>query len=340
MLNWYQKTFEEAQDWLRSKAIKPIHAKDVFRHLYRHQPITPPLHPIQTELSIPELTIHTALVSKDGTRKVLFKLHDGYLIETVLMRYSFGNIVCVTSQVGCNIGCSFCASGLIKRQRQLTAGEMMLQVKMMDDYLQSEAPRSSVTHVVLMGTGEPFDNYEEVVRFTHIVTHPHGLALAPKHITISTAGIVPKIRQFALESLPINLAISLHAPTNELRTKIMKINQAFSLEKLMDAVDFYLAKTRRRITFEYILIDHLNDDIHHADQLADLLSNRDCYVNLIPYNAVMENDYRRPSPKRISAFFNHLMQRGILCTVRKELGHDIASACGQLRAQYQHETQR
>ncbi len=340
MLNWYQNTFEEAKDWLRSKEIKPIHAKDVFRHLYRHQPLTSPLLPIQTELSIPELAIHTALVSKDGTRKVLFKLHDGYLIETVLMRYSFGNIVCVTSQVGCNIGCSFCASGLIKRQRQLTAGEMMLQVKMMDDYLQSEAPRSSVTHVVLMGTGEPFDNYEEVVRFTHIVTHPHGLALAPKHITISTAGIVPKIRQFALESLPINLAISLHAPTNELRTKIMKINQAFSLEKLMDAVDFYLAKTRRRITFEYILIDHLNDDIHHADQLADLLSNRDCYVNLIPYNAVMENDYRRPSPERISAFFNHLMQRGILCTVRKELGHDIASACGQLRAQYQHETQR
>ena len=340
MLNWYQNTFEEAKDWLRSKEIKPIHAKDVFRHLYRHQPLTSPLLPIQTELSIPELAIHTALVSKDGTRKVLFKLHDGYLIETVLMRYSFGNIVCVTSQVGCNIGCSFCASGLIKRQRQLTAGEMMLQVKMMDDYLQSEAPRSSVTHVVLMGTGEPFDNYEEVVRFTHIVTHPHGLALAPKHITISTAGIVPKIRQFASESLPINLAISLHAPTNELRTKIMKINQAFSLEKLMDAVDFYLAKTRRRITFEYILIDHLNDDIHHADQLADLLSNRDCYVNLIPYNAVMENDYRRPSPERISAFFNHLMQRGILCTVRKELGHDIASACGQLRAQYQHETQR
>jgi 23S rRNA (adenine2503-C2)-methyltransferase len=191
-----------------------------------------------------------------------------------------------------------------------------------------------------MGTGEPFDNYDEVIRFTQIVTHPYGMALAPKHITISTAGIVPKIRQFALESLPINLAISLHAPTNDLRTKIMKINQAFPLEKLMDAVDFYLAKTRRRITFEYILIDELNDELHHADQLADLLENRDCYVNLIPYNAVMENDYRRPSPERISAFFNHLMQRGILCTVRKELGHDIASACGQLRAQYQHETQR
>lgn len=340
MLDLYQATFEEVQAWLSSNHVKSLHAKDVYRFLYRQHPLTSPLQPLLQDFTPELFEVHTSLVSKDGTRKVLFKLQDGYLIETVLMRYSFGNIVCVTSQVGCNIGCSFCASGLIKRQRQITAGEMMLQVKMMDDYLQVENPAEAVTHVVCMGTGEPFDNYDEVIRFTQIVTNPYGMALAPKHITISTAGIVPKIRQFALESLPIHLAISLHAPTNDLRTKIMKINQAFPLEKLMDAVDFYLAKTHRRITFEYILIDQLNDEVFHADQLADLLADRDCYVNLIPYNAVMENAYRRPSPERISAFFNRLMQRCILCTVRKELGHDIASACGQLRAQYQHETQR
>lgn len=336
----YNLTFSYAGQWLVDHGVKAIHAKDLYRFLYKDQPLTAPLQKLQDTLKKDTFSIHTKLVSQDGTIKVLFQLEDGYLIETVLMRYSFGNIVCVTTQVGCNIGCSFCASGLLKRQRQITAGEMMMQVKMMDAMLQEEASTSHVTHVVCMGTGEPFDNYDEVIRFTQILTHPHGLAIAPKNITISTAGIVPKIRFFAQEALPVHLAISLHAPTNELRTKIMKINQAFPLEKLMDAVDFYLAKTGRRITFEYILIADLNDQIEHADALATLLGQRDCYVNLIPYNAVMENDYRRPSQAAISAFFDRLMQRGILCTVRKELGHDIASACGQLRAQHQHETQR
>lgn len=337
----YDLTFDEVGSWLNQHHIKPIHAKRVFRSLYRNEQ-QPDGYGQDFDDAFPEqpLSIHTQRTSRDGTVKMLLKLHDGYLIETVLMRYSFGNIVCVTTQVGCNLGCSFCASGLLKRQRQVTAGEMVQQIMTMNAYFAQTEPNQVVTHVVCMGTGEPFDNYDEVIRFTHIITHPHGLAIAPKHITISTAGIVPKLIQFAEEPLPVHLAVSLHAATNDLRTKIMKINQAYPLEKLMQAVDLYLAKTNRRITFEYILIADLNDQLEHADALADLLQDRHCYVNLIPYNAVMENDYRRPSQDAISAFFNRLMQRGILCTVRKELGHDIASACGQLRAQYTHETQR
>ena len=340
-MNRFDLRFEDVGSWLTTQGVKSIHAKSIFHYVYRQHVIEPTLvDTFETKYPDVPLSIHTTLTSKDGTIKMLLKLADGYLIETVLMRYSFGNIVCVTTQVGCNIGCSFCASGLLKRQRQVTAGEMVQQVLTIQAHLQTSEPTSRVSHVVLMGTGEPFDNYDHVIRFTHIITHPHGLALAPKHITISTSGIVPKIHQFANESLPIHLAISLHAANNTLRTKIMKINQAYPLEKLMESVDVYQAKTGRRITFEYILIDGLNDQLGHADELANLLQDRHCYVNLIPYNAVMENDYRRPSAEAVSAFFNRLMQRGILCTVRKELGHDIASACGQLRAQHHHETQR
>jgi 23S rRNA (adenine2503-C2)-methyltransferase len=194
-MNRFDLRFEDVGSWLTTQGVKSIHAKSIFHYVYRQHVIEPTLvDTFETKYPDVPLSIHTTLTSKDGTIKMLLKLADGYLIETVLMRYSFGNIVCVTTQVGCNIGCSFCASGLLKRQRQVTAGEMVQQVLTIQAHLQTSEPTSRVSHVVLMGTGEPFDNYDHVIRFTHIITHPHGLALAPKHITISTSGIVPKIR--------------------------------------------------------------------------------------------------------------------------------------------------
>jgi 23S rRNA (adenine2503-C2)-methyltransferase len=283
------------------------------------------------DFSLPK--IHVKKIAHDGTIKLLLNLHDGFLIETVLMRYTFGNVVCVTSQVGCNVGCSFCASGLLKRQRNLTAGEIVSQVVVMNQILK-ESTDAITTHIVFMGTGEPFDNYDQVMKAVKILNEPKGLAIGQKHITISTSGFPKKIKMFAHELIQPNLAVSLHAPTDEIRTSLMKINQAFPLNQLMESIDHYQLITGKRITFEYILIAGINDQIEHADMLASLIRHLDCYVNLIPYNEVMENEYRRPKPEAIKTFMNQLMQHRILCTVRKEFGHDIDAACGQLRAKY------
>jgi 23S rRNA (adenine2503-C2)-methyltransferase len=285
-------------------------------------------------------SIHVRRDSLDRTVKLLLKLADGFLIEAVLMRYNYGNVICVTTQVGCNVGCSFCASGLLKRQRNLTAGEMIAQIVVMNDLLDQEGKKERVSHIVCMGTGEPFDNYDHVMNFIRIANHQKALAIGARHITVSTSGFPEKIIQYGREPLQINLAVSLHAPTNEIRTKLMRINQAFPLEKLMLAIKDYQQHAGRRITFEYILIEGINDQLEHADLLADLIQDVFCYVNLIPYNAVMENEYRRPHPQAVNAFMSRLIQKGINATVRKEFGHDIEAACGQLRAKHKHEEAR
>ena len=295
---------------------------------------------LQDAFSFDIPSIHVRRDSKDGTVKLLLKLIDGYLIETVLMRYNYGNVVCVTTQVGCNIGCSFCASGLLKRQRNLTASEMIGQLVVMNDILKLEGQGQRVSHIVCMGTGEPFDNYDHVMNFIRVANHPKALAIGARHITVSTSGFPERIKQYGKEELQVNLAVSLHAPTDEIRTKLMKINQAFPLGKLMPAIKEYQDHAGRRVTFEYILIEGINDQLDHADALAELVKDIFCYVNLIPYNAVMENAYRRPHPDAIKAFMDRLMQHGVTCTVRKELGHDIEAACGQLRSKHQHEQTR
>lgn len=273
--------------------------------------------------------------AKDGTVKYLFELPDKNMIETVLMRQEYGLSVCVTTQVGCNIGCTFCASGLLKKQRDLTAGEIVAQIMLVQHYFDQRKLDERVSHVVVMGIGEPFDNYANLMDFLHIINDPKGLAIGARHITVSTSGLVPKIKEFADNGLQVNLAISLHAPNNEVRTSIMRINRSFPIEKLMEAVDEYIDKTNRRVTFEYIMLRHVNDKPEHAKQLAELLKDKKklTYVNLIPYNPVSEHDqYSRSEREDVLKFYDVLKKNGINCVVRKEHGTDIDAACGQLRS--------
>ncbi|WP_257702542.1 23S rRNA (adenine(2503)-C(2))-methyltransferase RlmN [Vagococcus luciliae] len=272
---------------------------------------------------------------QDGTIKYLFELPDHHMIETVLMRQAYGLSVCVTTQIGCNIGCTFCASGLLKKQRNLTTGEIVAQIMKVQHYLDKQGQGERVSHIVVMGIGEPFDNYNNVMNFLHIMNDPKGLQIGARHMTVSTSGLVPKIKEFATNGLQVNLAISLHAPNNDTRTSIMRINRAYPLERLMDAVDYYLKETNRRITFEYIMLQGVNDTPEHAQQLADLLKDKKklTYVNLIPYNTVEEHDlYQRSTKKDTLAFYDILKKNGINCVVRQEFGSDIDAACGQLRS--------
>jgi 23S rRNA (adenine2503-C2)-methyltransferase len=273
--------------------------------------------------------------AKDGTVKYLFELPDKNMIETVLMRQEYGLSVCVTTQVGCNIGCTFCASGLLKKQRDLTAGEIVAQIMLVQHYFDQRGQDERVSHVVVMGIGEPFDNYDNLMNFLHTINDAKGLAIGARHITVSTSGLVPKIKEFADNGLQVNLAISLHAPNNDVRTSIMRINRSFPIEKLMSAVDEYIEKTNRRITFEYIMLNHVNDRPEHAQQLADLLKDKKklTYVNLIPYNPVSEHDqYSRSDKADVLKFYDILKKNGINCVIRKEHGTDIDAACGQLRS--------
>lgn len=285
-------------------------------------------------LEIPSIFIRQD--SADGTIKLLLELADGAKVEAVLMRYSYGNVICVTSQVGCNMGCSFCASGLLRKTRNLEAHEMVGQVLVMNNLLREEGQGQRVTHIVVMGTGEPFDNYDNVLDFVRIANHPKGFAIGARHITVSTCGLPDRIRQYAREGLQINLAISLHAPNDEIRSKIMKINQVYPLSQLMPAVKEYERLAGRRVTFEYILLDGVNDSVEHADELAKLIRGTLAYVNLIPYNPVIENAYRRSGDDKVHAFLDRLTKLGVTATVRKEFGTDIDAACGQLRAKNEH----
>ncbi|MGL4663079.1 MAG: 23S rRNA (adenine(2503)-C(2))-methyltransferase RlmN [Culicoidibacterales bacterium] len=269
-------------------------------------------------------------ISSDGTRKYLFRFSDDKLIETVLMQHNYGNSICVTTQVGCNIGCSFCASGLLKKQRDLSSGEIVAQIMAVQRDLDMSDLR--VSHVVVMGIGEPFDNYENFITFIKIINDAKGLAIGSRHITVSTSGIVPKIYQFAEEDFQVNLAISLHSANNETRSQIMKINNVYPLEELKQAIEAYIKKTNRRVTFEYLLLKNVNDSETAAKELAAFAKNKLVYVNLIPYNAVSESGYEQSTKEQVLYFYDLLKKRGINVTVRREHGSDITAACGQLRA--------
>ena len=279
-------------------------------------------------------TIDVMEKSKDGTIKCLFKLRDGERVEGVLMHYVYGYSVCVSSQVGCNMSCAFCASGLLKKKRNLTPDEMLGQVLAFDEILRKDG--NHVTHCVVMGTGEPFDNYDNVLYFIRILNSPFALDIGARHITVSTCGVVPSILRFGKEGLQVNLAISLHAPTNELRDKLMPINKAYPLEKLIPAIIQYGNDSNgRRVTFEYILIKGVNDSIEDAKKLERLIRPTFGYVNLIPYNPVVENGYERADDESVTLFHNYLLSKKVKSTIRKEFGSDIDAACGQLRAKYE-----
>lgn len=284
-------------------------------------------------LTLPK--IYKKQEAKDGTIKLLLELVDGSKIETALMPYRYGNAICVSSQVGCNMACAFCASGLLKKRRNLEVHEIVGQVIVMNELLEEKGQH--VSHVVVMGTGEPFDNYDNVIDFIRIINHPKALAIGARHISVSTCGIVPGILKYAKEGLQSNLAISLHAPNDEIRNKIMPISKGYKMEELMEAVRFYEKEAGRRVTFEYIMLKGVNDSLECAEQLVRLIKGTLAYVNLIPYNPVDENSFARSEDKQVHKFFSYLMQHGVNTTVRKEFGNDIDAACGQLRAKEEHE---
>ncbi len=277
-------------------------------------------------------TIFKRQDSSDGTIKLLFEMADSSKVEAVLMRYNYGNVICVSSQVGCNMACAFCASGLRRRERNLTSAEMTGQLIVMNQLLEPELER--VSHIVVMGTGEPFDNYDNVLSFVRTANEQYGLAIGARHITVSTCGLVDGIRRYANEGLQINLAISLHAPSQELREKIMPIARGYNLDQLMDAVRYYEETAGRRVTFEYIMLRGVNDTIECAEQLRQLVKGTLAYINLIPFNPVKEKDFERSPDRNVRAFWDYLMKHGVNTTIRKEFGTDIDAACGQLRAKY------
>lgn len=264
--------------------------------------------------------------SGDGTKKYLFRLHDGELIESVFMRYRHGNSVCISSQVGCRMGCKFCASTLDGLVRNLTAGEMLSQI-----YVIGADVKERISNVVIMGSGEPFDNYDNVVSFLRLINDKNGLNLSGRNITVSTCGLPDKIKQFANEGFSATLAISLHAPTDEKRKEIMPVANRYAIDEIMDACDYFFEKTGRRVSFEYSLIMGVNDSDDDVKKLSLLLSKRNCHVNLIPVNPVSECGFKSPSYKAALTFKNKLEKNNINVTIRREMGRDIDGACGQLR---------
>ncbi|MBO0959161.1 23S rRNA (adenine(2503)-C(2))-methyltransferase RlmN [Neobacillus sp. MM2021_6] len=343
----YSLELHELKDWLSENGEKPFRAEQIFDWLYKKRIISFEdmsnlakglRDKLSSQFQITTLDTAIQQTSSDGTIKFLFELHDGYSIETVLMRHDYGNSVCVTTQVGCRIGCTFCASTLGGLKRHLEAGEIVAQVVKVQQALDETNER--VDSVVIMGIGEPFDNYDNMLSFLKIINHDKALNIGARHITVSTSGIVPKIYQFADENTQINFAISLHAPNTELRSRLMPINKAYKLDDLMKAVRYYIDKTGRRISFEYGLFGGVNDSTDHAEELADLLKGIKCHVNLIPVNYVPERDYVRTPKDKIFAFEKTLKKRGVNVTIRREHGHDIDAACGQLRAKERKEETR
>jgi len=340
----YGLTFDQLVAYLIPYGHKKFRALQVWHWLYR-QRVThfsemidvnkECIKLLEDHFLIHTLDEHLRQQSADGTIKFLFKLQDGNLIETVLMRNKFGLSVCVTTQVGCSIGCSFCASGLLTKKRDLSTGELVEQIMKVEEHLDKEEHDERVSHVVVMGIGEPFDNFKNLVDFLMIIKNDQGLAIASRRITVSTSGLADKICEFADLNLQVNLAISLHASNNELRTQIMKINRVFPIEEVLKAVQYYLGKNKRRITLEYILLKDVNDSREHALELVDLIGdNRNrTNVNLIPYNPVDEHSqYQRSEQKSMLAFYDTLKKQSVNCSIRLEHGTDIDAACGQLRS--------
>ncbi|MDD3214313.1 MAG: 23S rRNA (adenine(2503)-C(2))-methyltransferase RlmN [Eubacteriales bacterium] len=275
------------------------------------------------------LSLHAAFPSqKDDTVKFLNACADGNLIESVLMHYHYGYTLCISTQIGCKMGCAFCASTLHGCVRNLSAGEMIAQVLLANRYL---GEKGRVGHIVLMGSGEPLENYEQTVRFLRLVNHPDGLNISLRAISLSTCGLVPQIRALASEGLPVTLSISLHAPNDEIRRQIMPIANRYPIAELMDAVRYYVRETGRRVVFEYALIDGLNSRPEHARELAKLVGGLQCHINLIPLNRVPERSLEPASPEAVRVFLQTLEALHVSATCRREMGSDISGACGQLR---------
>jgi len=339
-MNLYNFSIEELENYFVSINDKKFRASQVFEWLYRKRIETiSEMTNLKKEL-LEKLescfTLNTiSLVDKQedvDVKKYLFRLSDGEVVEAVLMKHIYGNSICVSSQVGCNMGCKFCESGRRKKVRNLETHEMVEQILAVEKL---EGVR--ISHVVVMGIGEPFDNYDNLVRFIAIINYAKGLAIGARHITVSTCGVVPKIKEFMHLPYQVNLAISLHAPNNEIRDKIMPINKVYKIEELIKILKEYISVTNRRVTFEYILLKDVNDTVECANELSDLIRGMNAYVNLIPYNETSHIDLKRSSDNSIHNFYDTLKKRGISVTIRREYGGKISAACGQLRSKKEEE---
>ncbi|MCX7921872.1 MAG: 23S rRNA (adenine(2503)-C(2))-methyltransferase RlmN [Clostridia bacterium] len=334
-VNLLDLTIEEMQKLLADMGQEKFRAKQIFQWIHKGikdiDEMTNLSKTLRQELKnntyIGKLKVHEKYVSKiDGTTKYLFELPDGNLIESVLMVYKHGLTVCISSQIGCKMGCKFCASTGIGFMRNLSAGEILDQVLS----IETDAGKR-VGHVVIMGIGEPLDNYDNVVKFLRLVNHPEGLNIGYRNISVSTCGLVPEMMDLSKESMPITLSISLHAPNDEIREKIMPINKRYSIDKILEACKIYTEVTKRRITFEYAMIAGVNDSRENALELAHKIKGMLCHVNLIPMNPIEAADLKKSSREYIEQFKSILERYGIDTTVRRELGSDINAACGQLR---------
>ena len=337
-MNIYGKTLKELEDYFVNMGEKKFKAVQVYDWLYKKKIDSfdemtnikkSVVLKLKEDFTLEKPKILQVQNGKD-VHKYLFELKDGQKVEAVLMNHDYGNSLCVSTQVGCNMGCRFCESGRLKKQRNLETEEMVCQILLVED-----VQNIRVSHVVLMGIGEPFDNYDNVMRFIDIINDDHGIAIGARHITVSTCGIVPKIREFTKEKRQVNLAISLHAPNDKLRSKLMKINKVYPLKDVMDAVREYLKVTNRKVTFEYIMLKDVNDSDECALELAHLLKGMTAYVNLIPYNETSHIEFKKTDKSKIMHFYDILKKNKINVTVRKEFGSEVSAACGQLRSNYE-----
>ncbi len=334
-MNIYNCSLQDLENYFIKKNEKKFKARQVFDWLYKKRVTSfeqmtnikkELIFDLQQDFNMEHLKLIERQSDKD-VYKYLFELPDKNTIEAVLMHHNYGYSLCVSSQVGCNMGCSFCESGRLRLVRNLLTSEMVLQV------LQVEADLNiRISHVVIMGIGEPFDNYDNVMKFIDIINSDLALAIGARHITVSTCGIIPKIKEFMNNNKQINLAISLHAPNDKLRSKLMKINKVYKLADLIDVIKEYINKTNRRVTFEYIMLKDINDSKECALELVDLLKGINCYVNLIPYNETSHLNYRKSTKDTILKFYDILKKNKINVTIRKEFGKNVSAACGQLRA--------
>ena len=335
MRNIYDLTLKELEDYFISIGDKKFRAVQVYDFLYkkRVKSIDEMINVgnnIKERLKNDFDMFKIKLVLKQSDKdvsKYLFELSDGGRIESVLMYHDYGISICVSSQIGCNMGCAFCESGRLKKVRNLEAYEIVEQILLIEEDIGKR-----ISHVVVMGIGEPFDNYDNVMRFIKIINEGKGIDIGSRHITVSTCGIIPGIEKFMNEEGQVNLAISLHAPNNEIRDKIMKINKVYKIEELMEVIKEYIKKTNRRVTFEYILLENVNDSNECAYELARLLKGINCYVNLIPYNETENIGFKRTKNAQIMKFYDILKKSSINVTVRREFGGKVDAACGQLRA--------
>ncbi len=329
-------TYEELQEEMKAFGEKSFRAKQIYEWLHvkladSFSEMTNLSLTLRNRLEEEYVIFPVAMVKRqqsslDGTNKFLFQLYDGNLVESVLMRYKHGNSVCISSQVGCRMGCRFCASTLDGLERNLSPAEMVGQI-----YEIQKIIGERISNVVVMGTGEPLDNYNNLLKFIRLLTDEHGLNISQRNVTVSTCGIVPKMYDLANEHLQITLALSLHGSTQEKRKKLMPVANKYHLDEVLKACDDYFKETGRRITFEYSLVEGVNDNEEDARELIRILKERNCHLNLIPVNPIKERDFKQPSRKSALNFKNKLEKNGINVTIRREMGADIDGACGQLR---------